>query len=49
MEVNDMRLSCKGWFVFSQPLRLLVAVSEFIVVAIRTAPSRRLSGWELTR
>jgi len=22
---NDMRLWCKGWFVFSQPLRLLVA------------------------
>ena len=24
---NDMRLSYKGWFVFSEPLRLLVALS----------------------
>jgi len=40
---------CKGWFVFSQPLRLLVALSGFVVVAIGTAPGGRLLGWELTR
>ena len=48
-----MRLSYKGWFVFSQPLHLLlrlsVAVSAFVVAAIGTAPGGRLSGWELTR
>ena len=48
-EANDMRLSYKGWFVFSQPLRLLVALSGFLVAAIGTAPGGRLSGWELTR
>jgi len=37
-EDNDMRLSCKGWFAFIQPLRLLVALSGFVVVAIGTAP-----------
>ena len=46
---NDMRLSYKGWFVFSQPLRPLVALSGFVVAAIGTAPRGRLSGWELTR
>jgi len=46
---NDLRLSYKGWFVFSQPLRLLVAVSGIVVAAIGTAPGRRLSGCELTR
>jgi len=35
-----MRLSYKGWFVFSQPLRLLVALSGFVVAAIGTAPWR---------
>jgi len=44
-----MRLSYKGWFVFSQPLRLLVALSGFVLEAIGTAPGGRLSGWELTR
>jgi len=44
-----MRLSYKGWFVFSQPLRLLVVRSEFVVAAIGTAAGVRLSGWELTR
>ena len=34
-------------FIFSQPLRLLVAVSGFVVAAIRTAPGGRLSRWEL--
>jgi len=44
-----MEISYKGRFVFSQPLRLLVALSAFVVAAIGTAPGRRLSGWELTR
>jgi len=44
-----MRLSYKGWFVFSQPLHLLVALSGFVVAAIGTASGGRLSGWELTR
>jgi len=35
-----MRISYKGWFVFSQPLRLLVALSGFVVAAIGTAPRR---------
>jgi len=38
-----MSISYKEWFVFSQPLCPLVAVSEFIVAAIGTAPGRRLS------
>jgi len=33
-----MRLSYKGRFVFSQPLCLLVALSGFVVAAVRTAP-----------
>ena len=33
-----MRLSYKELFVFSQPLRLLVALSGFVVAAIGTAP-----------
>jgi len=45
---NDMRLSHKGWFVFSEPLRLLVALSGSVVAAIVTAPGGRQSGWELT-
>jgi len=44
-----MMLSYKGWFVFSQPLRLLVALSEIVVAEIGTAPGGRLSRWELTR
>jgi len=44
-----MRLSYREWFVFSQPLRLLVAVSGFVVAAMGTAPGGRLSGGELTR
>jgi len=44
-----MMLSYKGWFVFSQPLRLLVALSGIVVAAIGTAPGGRLSRWELTR
>ena len=43
-----MRLSYKRWFVFSQPLHLLVALSGFAVAAIGTAPGGRLSGWEMT-
>jgi len=46
---NDTRLSYNGWFVFSQPLRLLVALSGFVVVAIGTAPGGRLTCWELPR
>jgi len=46
---NDIRLSYKEWFVFSQPLRLLVVLSGFVAVALGTAPGGRLSGWELTR
>jgi len=38
-----MRLSYKGWFAFSQPLRLLVALSGFVVAAIGTAPGGQLS------
>jgi len=34
---------------FSQPLRLLVTLSAFVVAAIGTAPCGRLSVWELTR
>jgi len=41
---DDMGISYKGWFVFSQSLRLLVAVSGFVVAPVRTAPGRRLSG-----
>jgi len=38
MEDNDMGISYKGWFVFSQPhIRLLVALSVFVVAAIGTA------------
>ena len=48
-EDNDMMISYKGWFVFSGSLRLLVAVSGFVVAAIGTVPGGRLSGWELTR
>ena len=39
-----MRLSDKTWFVLSQPLRLLVALSGFVVAAIGTAPDRDLLG-----
>jgi len=41
-----MRLSYKGWFGFSQPLSLLVALSlsGSVVAAIGTAPGGRLSG-----
>jgi len=46
---NDMMLSYKGWLVFSQPLRLLVALSGSVVAAIGTAPGARLSRCELTR
>jgi len=46
---NDMMLSYKWWFVFSQPLSLLVALSGIVVAAIRTAPGGRLSRWKLTR
>jgi len=46
---NGMRLSYKGWCVFSQALRLLVPLSGFVVAAIGTAPGGRLSGSELTR
>jgi len=28
----------KGWLIFSQPLRLLVAVSGFVVAEVGTAP-----------
>jgi len=34
-----MMLLYKGWFVFSQPLRLLVDLSGIVVAAIGTAPS----------
>ena len=48
-----MRLSHKGWFVFIQPLRLLVALSlslsGFVVAEVGTAEGGRLSGWELAR
>ena len=33
-----MRLLYKGWLVFSQPLRLLVALSGFVVAWVGTAP-----------
>ena len=36
-----MGILYKGWFVFSQRLRLLVDLSEFVVAAIGTAPARR--------
>jgi len=39
-----MRISYKEWFVFSQPLRMFVALSGFIVAAIGTAP-----GWATVR
>jgi len=37
---KDMRISYrpKGWVAFSQPLRLLVAISGFAVATIRTVP-----------
>ena len=35
---NIIMLSYKWWFVFSQPLRLLVALSGIVVAAIGTAP-----------
>ena len=41
---NDMGISYKEWFVFSQPLRLLVAISGFVVAAIGTAPAGPLAG-----
>jgi len=46
-----MRLSYKGWFLFSQPptSSLLVALFGFVVAAIGIAPGGRMSGWELTR
>jgi len=44
-----MTLLYKEWFVFSQPLRLLVVLSGFVVAATGTAPGGRLSGWEVTR
>jgi len=44
-----MEISYKGWFAFSQPLRLLVAVSGFVVAAIGTDAGGGLLGWELTR
>ena len=31
---NDMGISYKGWLVFSQPLRLLVALSGFAFAAV---------------
>jgi len=34
---------------FQSTLRLLVALSGFVVAVIGTAPRGRLSGWELTR
>jgi len=37
-----MGISHKGWFVFSQLLCLLVALSGFVVAAVRTAPGGRL-------
>jgi len=47
-EDSDMRLSCKGWFVFSQPLRLLVALSGFVVVGIGTAPGDcQVGNWHV--
>jgi len=46
---KDMEISYKGWFAFSQPLRLLVAVSGFVVAAIGTDAGGGLLGWELTR
>ena len=46
---NYMAMSYEGWSVFSQPLRLLVARSGFVVAAIGNAPGGRLSGWKLTR
>jgi len=44
-----MMLSYKGWCVFSQPLRLLVALFGFVVAAIGTAALARLSRWEMAR
>jgi len=35
--------------LFQSTLRLLVALSGFIVAAFGTPPGGRLSGWELTR
>ena len=43
---NDIRISYEGWFVFSQPLRLLVVLSGFVVASVGTAPGGRLTGWE---
>jgi len=34
---------------FQSTLRLLVALSGFVVAAVGTAPGGRLSGWRLTR
>jgi len=39
-----MEISYEGWFVFSQPLHLLVALSGLVVAVIRTAPGGPLSG-----
>jgi len=39
-----MGILCKGWLVFSQPLRLLVALPHFIVVAGWNC-SRRATVW----
>jgi len=41
---DNMRLSYKGRFVFSQPLCLLVAQSGFVLAAVGTATGWRLSG-----
>ena len=43
-----MEISYKGRSDFSQLLRLLFAVSGFVVVAVVAAPGGQLSGWELT-
>jgi len=48
-EITTYMVLAYKWFVFSQPLRLLVALSGIVVAAIRTAPGGRLSRWELTR
>jgi len=48
-KITTLGISYKGWFVFSQPLPVLVADSGLVVAAVETAPGWRLSGWELTR
>jgi len=48
MGEQDVVISYKGWFAFSQPVRLLVALCGFVVAEIGTARSGRLSDWELT-